>query len=519
MGNNGQEGRAPTRIDIPEFDGEPREPIPLAGRLPRSKTLATLVFAVAGIWFVNAAFEALLSYWNTASIFSLPLGLMLLAVIAAMARLDFRPIDIALISLLVAVTWTFVSDSQPFSDFETFYQRSANWATVHSLQSLAAAKSTTTVLFFGTWMDLAGTSVAAARIGGAVALAIASFSTATMARRLGYPPFAWRFAGLALGLSAGLVAYSPVIGTELPLLASLTSGLCAFVFAWSARDPRPWAVASGLLLGLAYLTLPIAVMFCGGVFLLAIGRWVWHPSRWAKQLVLALLIGLAVCPIAQTMLNWRYNDTVSPNPYQWTAAAALQGTSIACDGGYCAQDLALAGYFDENVSHAEFDKRAWELTRQRWAADPTGLLWFSLTTKQRVLWAGHSQLVYWSLAKTNHYLEWLDSGIVETLRRTTDGYYFATMLLLLPAMFVVYRYRLLRWPEAAFAFGIAGAAPFHSLLSVQQRYHLVYVPFILLLLGLAGSRFLDRRTTVPLRGNPQGRVGDAEDLAEDGSPA
>lgn len=468
-------------------------------RLPNPRILAIGVFAAAGLFLANAAFQAMRSYWDTASVWTLPYGLLILMVFGVLARLRMRPVYIALITLTVAVAWTFVSGSQPFTDFEGFYKLAADFASTHSLGALAATKSTTTALFFGIWMNLAGTSVAAARLGGALALAVTAFSVSLLGRHLGYPAFAWRFAGIAVGLSPALLVYSPVISTELPLLAALTGGMCAFVVSLSARDPRPWGVVAGLLLGLAFLAVPTAVMFSTGAFLVMAGRWIWRRTGVARRALIALLIGLAIFPLAQTLLNWQYAGRLSPSPYPWAALAVLQGTSVACDAGWCPQDLELVGYFDENVSKAEADARAWRLARERWRDDPSGLLWFSLTTKQEVLWAGESQLVHWTLYKSSHYEAWDDTGVLDMLRRVTDGYFFAAMALLIPAMFVLSRSRLLGWPEAAIAFGIAGSGLVHTLLSVQQRYHLIYMPFIFLMLGLAAHTVLASKLNRPLR--------------------
>ena len=125
-----------------------------------------LVFLAAGVYLANSSLQATLSSLDS-GILILPFGLLLLAAPVFLARFRTRPFDIGVVTLGLATIWTFVSDSQPFSDFAEFYGLASQFATEHSLESLAAAKSTTTVLYFGLWMDLAGTSVAAARLGGA----------------------------------------------------------------------------------------------------------------------------------------------------------------------------------------------------------------------------------------------------------------------------------------------------------------------------------------------------------------
>ncbi len=379
----------------------------------RRRWLMSVAFVSAGLYLTNAGIQAFaastgLGFWI------LPYGLLLLGSVGFLAHYRFRPVDIGLLSMAVAAVWTFVSDSQPFSDFAQFYGLARDFATNHTLESLAAAKSTTTALYFGLWMDLAGSNVAAPRIGGAFALGVVALCTATLGRRLGYPSYAWRFAGLALGLSPALLVYSPVIGSELPLLASLMAGLCAFVIALEARDPRLWSLSAGLLLGAAYLAVPIASLFGIAAFMLAVGRWFSSRTPTNRRMAACLLLGLLVFPTAQTLLNWHEIDVISPSPYPWTALAVLQGTSKDCGNGWCPQDhdlLELAGFLDDDVPKAEADARAMDLARDRWLDDPIGLLSFSLTTKQRVLWGGESQLVYWSLYKSSRYESWDSAGL------------------------------------------------------------------------------------------------------------
>lgn len=456
-----------------------------------SRLVVAAAFLAGGLYLANSSVQAILSSFDS-GVWILPYGVILLAGVAFVSRFRTRPIDIGAISLAIAGIWTFVSDSQPFTDFAGFYRLASTFATDHSLEALAAAKSTTTVLYYGLWMDLAGTNVAAARIGGAVALGAAAFFVAALGRRLGYPAFAWRFAGLAIGLSPALVAYSPVVSSEGILLATLSAGLYCLVAVLDAHDPRAWAVSSGLLLGLAYLAVPTAAVFGVGAFLLVAGRWFTNRSRVDRRAAAALLIGLVVFPVAQTLLNWHVSGLVSPSPYPWAAMAVLQGTSIECRAGWCPEDLELVGFLDDEVPKAEADSRAWRLARDRWVDDPFGLAWFSVTTKQRVLWQGESELVHWALYKSSHYEAWNSSGVFAAIGRGADAFYFTLMALLIPAMIVAARLKLLGTTEAAFAFGIALAGLIHTVLSVQQRYHLIYLPFIVLLIGLMADRFRER---------------------------
>lgn len=443
-----------------------------------------MALVAAALYLSNAAIQAMTSYWQVGSPQILLYGLLVLATIAAISTLRLSPIAIALTVSITAVAWTLVSNSQPFSDFRGLYRFASEFSTTHAVESLAATKSTTSALMFGLWMDLAGTSVASARIAGALALGVSALFTSLLGRMLGYPEFAWRFAGLAVGLSPGLLIYSPVISTEAPLLATLMAAVYFFVSAYLSPRPRIRAAAAGLLFGLAYLSVPTAGMFAIGATLVMVGRWVVLRSTRSLHAAVALIIAMSIPLAAQVAINWDIKGELSPSPSQWTAMAILQGTSVSCDGGWCPEDLELVGYFDEDVSKWDADSRALQLAQDRWTGDPGGVLWFSITAKQRELWGAESQLVHWALYKSPRFEDWSDAGIFDLLGRTVDAYYFAIMALLIPAILIVRRSRSLRWPEAAIAFGIAGSGLIHTLVSVQARYHLIYMPFIALVIGL-----------------------------------
>ena len=66
------------------------------------------------------------------------------------------------------------------------------------------------------------------------------------------------------------------------------------------------------------------------------------------------------------------------------------------------------------------------------------------------------------------------------------------MALLIPAMMVAIRSRVIGTTEAALATGVALAGLIHTALSVQQRYHLIYLPFIVLLIGIAANSLSER---------------------------
>lgn len=462
--------------------------------LPNQSFLRTVTIGAAALYLSNAAIQAMMSFWQLGSPSILVFGALLLGVVVALATLRLRPMSIAFVVSGTAIFWTMISGSQPFSDFLGLYGFSAEFATTHSMDALAATKSTTTALLFGLWMDVAGTSIASARIAGALALGSTALFTALIGRHLGFPGFAWRFAGLAVGLSPGFLIYSPVVSTEAALVVTLMGAIYFFVTGYSNGPNAIRLASAGLLFGLAYLAVPTAGMFAIGATLVLAGRWAVHRSKGTFQSLAVLVIAMSLPLAAQVAINWQIKGQLSPSPSQWTAMAILQGTSVSCDGGWCPEDLELVGYFDAEVSKAEADSNALQLAKDRWLDDPVGITVFSVTAKQRELWSGESQLVHWSLYKSEKYDDWSDDGTITLLGRTTDAYYFATMALLVPAMAVVWRSRRFGWPETALAFGIAGSGLIHTLVSVQARYHLIYMPFVFLVIGLALQHVYVRRT-------------------------
>lgn len=453
-----------------------------------TRILASTAFLLTALYLSYAAIHGIVAlapilrfWWPLA-------GLAALAVLAWISRFHVPIWAIALAATALSVVWGIVNAADPVSDFAEFFDDAAHFARAPSLDPIHASKSPTLVLVYGTWMTIFGVSVQSAQIVGSIAHGLVTLCVGALPSILGFGNRVGRLAALMYALSPVLIAYSPLVSSEAMLLLMVVPGVTLYLKATSERSTPLWLFGvSGGLLGLGYLATAVGGFFAIGAAITSAARAADSRQRRDFLTLGVLVAAMALAPLAQTGLNLAYEGRLSPTTSKNAAMGLLTGSNRECKGRTCPQDLELVGFTGPNqVDFDEASERAMEVVISRWTSDPLGLLYFAATTKVSEMWENESHILGWAVRGSPHLETWDESGTLRLMRRTVDAYFIATLLAIPVAVVVVWRRRLkLPSHAAAVCIGLLGTAGIHMVMVVQQRYHLIFLPFIFTFLAIA----------------------------------
>jgi arabinofuranosyltransferase len=157
-------------------------------------------------------------------------------------------------------------------------------------------------------------------------------STVSAARRLApSDPIAVAVGGFLVMSSAPIVLWI-FGGLEAIMLAAFITGAIAVILPVFKTNDRPFvrSLSAGLLIGLAYLTRPDALIVGGAMFL---SLWCFAPgSRW-HRLQSAGLLGLAIAAILLPHIAWCISYYGDPLPNTFYAKVALPLSQRLLSGG------------------------------------------------------------------------------------------------------------------------------------------------------------------------------------------
>ncbi len=93
-------------------------------------------------------------------------------------------------------------------------------------------------------------------------------------------------------------------------------------------------------------------------------------------------------------------------------------------------------------------------------------------------------MLAWALRQSPRLAEW-EAETIPLLRRSVDAYHLGVLTLLPLAVVVTWWRRRLPVVTSAIALGMVGTGALHMVMVVQQRYHLVFLPFAFGLIAVA----------------------------------
>lgn len=444
------------------------------------------------VYFANAAYRTFEYVVPTYGFGSLALGLAIIGLYATLSSVRWNAAALFGILLAVYTTWGLISDAQPWSDFATFSAQVRLFVAEPSFELLHDTKTPGTVLWYSLFAWIGGPTTAVLRFGGAVAWALAAVCFRSMFVASGLSDRAATFGALLFGLGPGIVVYSAVVSAEAVLVLGLGFGFASLL---RKRQSERWAILDYFLasasFGLAYLAVPSAAFF----FFPSLVMLVVYDFKAARvrrvdwRLVVAFGLPFALIMGSQTLLNYQYDGKLSPSPSPFLQMALLQGTNQETNGAWSKEDMELAGFYGPNeVPFDQASANAWRIGLQRIAKDPTGFVTLAVDRKVERLWAREDQLLSWALRESEEFRDSIvESGARGVILRSINGYHGTAMLVLSVALlWAVVRRRLTLQVLPVLA-GVCAVSVMFIFLTVQQRYHLIVMPFAYGLIAWAGS--------------------------------
>ncbi len=473
----------------------------IAGRGPWSRALNVAHWVAAAfllLYFGNVlrnVVPSVLQEYGWSQFLLAPLVALIIVLLASQLRsyVVFGLVLFGLYMLFAATT-----NTTPFSDFESFARDAGLFAQDQSLPILFASKSPSTVVWYSFFMALLPGELIPLWIGSATAWMIAALSMRLIVLALTGRSFTALVAGGMLGLSPGIIWYSGVTSSESVFVAFWLLGFALLLWGAKLRRWEPLALGSAAL-GFAYLAIPTSLFFFVAMAtVLAVSVIPAWPSPRRRLALLALAVPFTAFVGFQIGLNWVYSDSISPSPTPFFAMALLSGTNQETNGAWALSDMVLAGYRGPNewgsdpLPLEEANANAFRIGVDRIREDPLKFLKFAGTAKIERLWGGESSLLWWAVAGSGKAKVWKANGTYGLLATLSDAY----LLFLLVGSTLSGLYLALRRRVpimfAAFTVPLMAMSLLFVLSTVQQRYHLPYVPFLILLLAVGISQLSDR---------------------------
>lgn len=399
---------------------------------------------------------------------------------------------IVIIPPLLVLIWAVFVQPHQISDFAAFLEHSRAWAQEPNLQILHASKSAPTVLVFGFIFWLVGSGAPVIWTIGSALHGLQTYLVFRVATGIFDEEVLSVRAAAIYGFLPALIGYSPVLSSEGVFLTLTLAGLVALLV-WQRSPDIPLVLAvAGVALGAAFLTrAPGLAFILGGAGFVVANL---SSTTSAKNTLRGLGLfsaSLAVVLAPQLALNVHYGDSWSVNGSQYSSLSILFGTNRETRGGFSMEDLQLIGW-DSAVTTAERSEayaRARDLGRERIRSDVPGFLVFALTDKVGRLWEQeYGTIVRYSL--TNDSATPIDGRAVG---RVVDSFYVAVLSLgLIGCVGYAARLRAQREPVGSMYVALLvvpalALAAIHMVLEVQGRYHLSFMPMLVILAAVGAQ--------------------------------
>jgi hypothetical protein len=416
-----------------------------------------------------------------------PEGVLRLARYAGVARDAFlRPFtlpNIVWIAFVLRLVWAMHFEVRLFSDYEVFFKFAERFSQ-GDMSVLGISKSPVTILFYGVFFKLFGSSMLVVHLLNAALGALQAALVYSIADRMSGSWRAARFSGAAVAVFPSAVTYANLPNSEglfITLLLLIVWQLVVFA-------PRLHKSGRGALTGMALLlaleTVALPLTRNSGVLF---GSWIvfsallWSRSSRSRSAVFAVtfLVGAALFLTPQVVHNYRSYGYLSIQSSKWSALNFLSGTNVESGGRHNEQDSSFiksrAGRGDENWAGAVRAARQRALARIR--SDVPGFIRFALTKKFDTMWCDDTYGVNRGRAR--------GQDARASWRTVSQRYYVLMIAVAMAGMFFASRcgrrYRMF--------VTVAGGVLFitfllHVFIEVQSRYHLA-TNFLLPLLAAA----------------------------------
>jgi hypothetical protein len=193
----------------------------------------------------------------------------------------------------------------------------------------------------------------------------------------------------------------------------------------------------------------------------------------------------------QLFLNIKYENKVSIATSPWGQYVFLNGTNYETKGQYSSSDLILAGFIGTNkVSMEQAQKNAITIAITRISNDPLKFIQFALTDKINSLWGTDTHNIRWSIGESPRKEEirkqvLVGMGILDTV------FFMIKVCGLLYLITILFNYKYYyKEHKNILNFIIIMVIPLlllsvlHIFIEVQSRYHMPFMPFLIIITGM-----------------------------------
>jgi 4-amino-4-deoxy-L-arabinose transferase-like glycosyltransferase len=384
--------------------------------------------------------------------------------------------DIFLLSFLLILLWGLYVKTTPFSDFKTFYNQSINFCKSPSLNILQGTKSPATIIYYAFFVELFGENILSFYIASSFIWAIGGLIFSLVILNFGFSESVSRKVQFLYSLYPGIIFYGTVVSSESVFMFLLISSFYVFSKLLKSENDLLYTLILGFSLSFLFLSRGIGIVF---IISFLLSFFMFFNKKGAYKRITLLIIGISIPLLFQVYLNYKYANSISFSASKWSSYNFMVGTNKKYNGGYNVEDSELAGFY--KLSHAEASKIAFNIAVERIASDFFGFIKFALTDKIKRLWGTDVQNVYWGIGKSPkktllkdeiNFAKKLNSNIYSSI----FVLFLFSLILSIIKLHVLAKHHMLYFimimPMLLIAF-------LHLFIEVQPRYHLPFLPFMI----------------------------------------
>ena len=396
-------------------------------------------------------------------------------------------VKITMVAFLTYLCWAFYASVTPYSDFNTFFNLSGAFTNRLDLKILFDSKSPTTTLYYSLFIYLFGKTNITPYLASGL---MWSLQIPVLYKALQFLKIEDKkacFIAAMYGFYPGIVFYSTVVSSETLFMFFIIYSFYLVLKSKNDSFDFKYAGITGFVFGLFFLTRSNAI-----AFIIPYTLYIFISQKRSKLFSFLFTLALFIPLSGQMFLNNKYADNLSISASPWTEYSLMVGSNQKTNGGSNTDDVALAGYQGKNkVSHKEASKNALEIAKSRVMKDPIDFIKFAFTDKIQRLWERDGQNIMWGIIESEKKESLTDETQIGI--KTIEGAFFLMILSSIAFLLLQFISRIFGKKEAEgreqdllflTVIPLILLASMHIFVEVQPRYHMPFLPFLIIFSGL-----------------------------------
>lgn len=388
---------------------------------------------------------------------------------------------IVLASVFVRMIWCFLVQTQPISDFLTFWEKA--YFVAQGLSSIFESKAPASILYYSMMRRLVD-EVWLAYVANSALAGLQVWLVYRMVWMLTRNERSW-VASYLYAFYPGGISFTSVISSEVLMMTFILLTVYFFFSIMYETDSLVVLklILCGLCCGVAYLSRNVSLLY-----LLIMGSVLWMIPKpkftMSKRMIMSVLItfSFAVTVFPQVVWNYEKYGMISITSNPWGDIVLLFGTSQATNGTYNKAEV-MSLYQEgkragESLDHLAIMQKAKEEAISRILLEPWRFLHFALGEKFDRMWA-NDHLLSWSTKESPLFKEGKHRTLFDFLHGVHNAYYFYLWCFALVGVILALRSN--HWGMILMTGFILITFVFHLFYEVQPRYHLPVMPFVCIL--------------------------------------